>query len=118
MFVCVCGHSQYKFVKRNPNEFVVVHFAGEVAYQIEGALAWHVAGWLNGWLGVCAGMVEKNTDKLHDSLAAVVKRSSLKLIQECFAVSHASQPASSMWMWTAMAVQDIEEAKTGGAEGG
>ena len=96
MCVCVCGHSQYKFVKRNPNEFVVVHFAGEVAYQIEGALARHVAGWLNGWLGVCAGMVEKNTDKLHDSLAAVVKRSSLKLIQECFAVSFASRPASSV----------------------
>merc|ERR1711994_804075 len=55
----------YKRIRKKPETFTIMHYAGAVTYQIEGTLA-------------------KNKDQIHDSLRMLVMKSGVKLIRDIF----------------------------------
>lgn len=58
-------HKYYGRVRKDPEAFIVKHYAGDVTYQVTGTL-------------------EKNRDVLHDSLSLLINACGVKLLQEIF----------------------------------
>jgi len=67
-------HAFYGMIRKQPEVFIIKHYAGAVVYD-------------------STGMVNKNRDKLLDSLTDLVQQSEVNLIREIFKPDEAAPPA-------------------------